>query len=769
MQPPSLRLGAFYFQCRRSATTPWISITKRYRSTKNSKPATPGVWSNQRAPWSRPSVHIHQNTYPPIDPLNPTSSFFESNVSRWSTHPQSSSRLALYGVPSQDIPALLNAFTSAVQAKELSSPELEDYYTLSRLAHVQSHDSDREIDIIYSTTFFAWVSHPSSTPRLSTIPQKTTDHILQLAQAADRSFLHEEYPAARKMHRKVIMHVGPTNSGKTHHALRALAASKRGVYAGPLRLLAHEVWERLNLGQIVPLGMDEPPIMPTPTPTATDDAPSPHARVCNMITGEEQKIISPDAPLLSCTVEMLNFNTRYQVAVVDEIQMIADPQRGSGWTSAVLGLLAEELHLCGEETAVPVVQALLKDTGDEVIIRRYQRLTPLRVEERSLEGDLGRVEKGDCIVTFKRSSIFAIKKEVERKTGMRCAVVYGRLPPEIRSEQAALFNDPGSGYDVMVGSDAIGMGLNLKIRRIIFESLTKYSAGAFQPLSTSQIKQIAGRAGRYGQHLSSPSSSSSSSAKEHCGYATTLHTPDLPLLSTALSKPFKPVHHAHVTFSSTTFAALRSLLPPPAAGSTKTVLGAHAYIGRLPRFVRYTYDAQVDQACECVDLYGGGMTVRERLKHLSAPVGWRDEVMIGVMARFLGMYKDRQEVDYWEAIRDLGFMDVLEGVEGAMRGDGDPTNPVLSTLESFHKTAVMYIWLSYRMPVVYAQQEVVVGVKRRVEGALEWCLEGMTMGRTEGGENKEKEKEKKVDITMRLRALVLERQGTKDKVKGMDT
>ena len=40
---------------------------------------------------------------------------------------------------------------------------------------------------------------------------------------------------------------------------------------------------------------------------------------------------------------------------------------------------------------------------------------------------------------------------------MRCAVVYGRLPPEIRSEQAALLNDPESGYDVMVGSDAIGI------------------------------------------------------------------------------------------------------------------------------------------------------------------------------------------------------------------------------------------------------------------------------------------------------------------------
>ena len=40
---------------------------------------------------------------------------------------------------------------------------------------------------------------------------------------------------------------------------------------------------------------------------------------------------------------------------------------------------------------------------------------------------------------------------------MRCAVVYGRLPRKIRSEQAALFNDPEIGCDVKVGSDAIGM------------------------------------------------------------------------------------------------------------------------------------------------------------------------------------------------------------------------------------------------------------------------------------------------------------------------
>ena len=47
-------------------------------------------------------------------------------------------------------------------------------------------------------------------------------------------------------------------------------------------------------------------------------------------------------------------------------------------------------------------------------------------------------------------------------------VVYGALPPEMRRQQARLFNESGNGYDVLVASDAVGMGLNLNIRRIVF-------------------------------------------------------------------------------------------------------------------------------------------------------------------------------------------------------------------------------------------------------------------------------------------------------------
>lgn len=93
--------------------------------------------------------------------------------------------------------------------------------------------------------------------------------------------------------------------------------------------------------------------------------------------------------------------------------MIADSDRGGSWTRAVLGLYAKEIHLCGEETAIPIIEAILKDTGDELVINRYERLTPLTVQEESLNGDIKRVQKGDCMVTFSPSSIFALKRQVE--------------------------------------------------------------------------------------------------------------------------------------------------------------------------------------------------------------------------------------------------------------------------------------------------------------------------------------------------------------------
>lgn len=289
-------------------------------------------------------------------------------------------------------------------------------------------------------TFLAWVraAVPLPTPSsTSPVPDSTLSQLHQLADLADRRYHYEGFPSARQHRRRLILHVGPTNSGKTHSALVALARARTGAYAGPLRLLAHEVFARFNEGKIGNEGK----------------------RTCNLVTGEEQRILDPDAGLQSCTVEMFPLAKHLEVGVVDEIQMIGDPQRGTAWTAAVVGARCDELHLCGEESVVDLVRQIAAEVGDECVVKRYQRLSPLVVASQSLEGDLSRIRRGDCLVTFSRSNIFAFKRAIEEKTGLRVAVAYGGLPPEVREEQARAFNE--GVYDVLVASDAIGMGLNL--------------------------------------------------------------------------------------------------------------------------------------------------------------------------------------------------------------------------------------------------------------------------------------------------------------------
>jgi ATP-dependent RNA helicase SUPV3L1/SUV3 len=271
-------------------------------------------------------------------------------------------------------------------------------------------------------------------------------HLVALEEALNLPHPAEWHPMARQVHRRIIMHVGPTNSGKTYHALRALASARYGCYAGPLRLLATEIFSRFNKGDIAPL---------------EEDPAIKHPRVCNLVTGEDIKIIDEAAGLMSCTVEMIPLTQKFDVVVIDEIQMIAHLDRGNGWTQALLGLNAEEIHLCGEESAVELVKELVRSTGDEVIVNRYERLTPLQMAPESMKGNLSGVRPGDCIVAFSRNQIFGIKALVEETTGLRCAVAYGKLPPEVRVEQANKFNEGGGEYPVLVASDAIGMGLNL--------------------------------------------------------------------------------------------------------------------------------------------------------------------------------------------------------------------------------------------------------------------------------------------------------------------
>ena len=254
------------------------------------------------------------------------------------------------------------------------------------------------------------------------------------ARLADLRYPHEWYPMARTLQRHIHLHIGPTNSGKTYHALKRLEEAKSGIYAGPLRLLAHEVYVRFNA----------------------------QGRSCNLVTGDE--IIQKESVgelLSSCTVEMVPLTRTVDVAVLDEIQMIGNEQRGWAWTQVLLGVQAKELHVCGEERVLPLIQKLAAAMGERLTIHRYNRLSPLRTSRNSLHRTLKHLRKGDCLVAFSRQSLHNLKEQIEREKGKLVAIIYGALPPEIRAEQARLFNDPSNDYDFLVASDAIGLGLNL--------------------------------------------------------------------------------------------------------------------------------------------------------------------------------------------------------------------------------------------------------------------------------------------------------------------
>ena len=261
----------------------------------------------------------------------------------------------------------------------------------------------------------------------------TKTNLEDQAKLADLRYPAEWYPATREIQRTIHLHVGPTNSGKTYHALQRLEQAESGVYAGPLRLLAHEVYTRLNA----------------------------RGKQCHLVTGDERHMIEGDVSMRSCTVEMVPITEDVDVAVIDEIQMIGHEERGWAWTQAVMGLKAKELHLCGEERIVPLIKELAAAMGDDLLIHHYKRLSPLKTMSTSLRGDLNNLRKGDCVIAFSKVSIHRLKEEIERTTGKRVAVIYGSLPPEIRAQQAALFNDQNNDYDILVASDAIGMGLNL--------------------------------------------------------------------------------------------------------------------------------------------------------------------------------------------------------------------------------------------------------------------------------------------------------------------
>ncbi|XP_054261770.1 ATP-dependent RNA helicase SUV3 homolog, mitochondrial [Macrosteles quadrilineatus] len=477
------------------------------------------------------------------------------------------------------------------------------------------------------------------------------------------------YPNARSINRRIIFHAGPTNSGKTYHALERYISAKSGVYCGPLKLLATEVFKKAN------------------------DRGTP----CDLITGEERKYVSgEDSPAahVSCTVEMTSVNTPYEVAVIDEIQMMRDPGRGWAWTRALLGVMAEEIHVCGEEGAVDLVKALAVTTGEDVEVCKYKRLTELTIESNGL-GSLDNVLPGDCIVCFSKNDVYTVSRGIEAR-GMEVAVIYGGLPPGTKLAQAQKFNDPANSCKVLVATDAIGMGLNLSIRRVIFYSLIKpvmndKGEKEMDVISVSQALQIAGRAGRYGTQFDK-------------GYVTTFKHEDLHTLRNLLSQTPEPITKAGLHPTAEQIELYAYHLPNSTLANLMDIFVTLSTVDDSLYFMCNVEDFKfLADMIQHVPL-----PLRARYVFCCSPINKKMPFVCSMFLKFARQYSKNEALTFDWLCRNVGW----------------PVTMPKTILDLVHLEAIfdvldLYLWLSYRFMDLFPDAKLVRDMQSELDDVIQ--------------------------------------------------
>lgn len=280
---------------------------------------------------------------------------------------------------------------------------------------------------------------------------------------------HNYFSLARTLNRKLKLYIGPTNSGKTYHALNDLVAHEKGIYLSPLRLLAWEGKEEIEK----------------------------RGKLVSLITGEE-KVIVPDASFKAQTIETLNFQEVVGSILIDEVQMLYDEDRGWAWSQALIGSPCQELIMAGSPEAEPLVRKIAELLGEELEVIHLERFNPLEVQSKAydIHKDINRIPEGSAVIAFSRKKVLEIKKLFE-SSGKSVSTIYGNLSPEVRKEEARKFREGKTKY--LISTDAIAMGLNLPISTVIFSTIEKFNGTNTVSLTPMEIKQIAGRAGRYGK------------------------------------------------------------------------------------------------------------------------------------------------------------------------------------------------------------------------------------------------------------------------------
>jgi ATP-dependent RNA helicase SUPV3L1/SUV3 len=471
----------------------------------------------------------------------------------------------------------------------------------------------------------------------------------------------DTFEMARRLQRTVTLYVGPPNSGKTYAAFEKLAGAHDGCYLAPLRLLALEGRDRL-VGRGV---------------------------ACSLLTGEENDP-APDARVVSSTIEMVNTSKPIDVAVIDEAQMIFDTSRGWAWTQAIVGVPANEVIIICSAYAAEAIENLLKLCGENCKVITFERKQ--HVELMPGPVPIAALKKGDAVVAFSRREVLMLRDQVAAN-GHPVSVIYGALPPEVRRREAERFAH-GHAH-ILVATDAIGMGLNLPIRRVLFSTLKKFDGVGDRLLNESEVHQIAGRAGRYGMH-----------EEGFTGVLREAEPTALRTLKELLPKPpraprdFKATvapnwWHVDTIATRLHLTALRAVL--------------NVFVDQLKLDNAHFAVAELDQMLELaeqLDRTAGKLTLKQRFIYAQAPVDTRTEAQV---AAFLDW------TAHHATVGKAGVPWFLDEVDEHSR---------LDNMEKALRSCTLWLWLDLRFPNVYGHLDAVIDLRERLNEGIERHLKG---------------------------------------------
>lgn len=466
------------------------------------------------------------------------------------------------------------------------------------------------------------------------------------------------YPLARSLNRKLEFYVGPTNSGKTYNAMQKLKEANSGLYLAPLRLLALEGYEDLQNSNIE----------------------------ASLITGEEQQL-NEDAAHICSTIEMLDFDLEVDVAIIDEVQMLEDNDRGWAWVNAIIGVPAKKVIMTGSVNALLAIQKIAKYLDEDLKVVKHKRKNELKILENFTS--LDKLEKGTALIAFSRSEVLKLKQRLQKKYSV--SVIYGNLSPEVRRDEARRFRKGES--HILIATDAISMGLNLPIKTILFTTDIKFDGVKKRKISVNEIVQIAGRAGRFGIF--------------EAGFLGATRKDVLTYIKEEYVKPIKTIKAPFkVKINNSQLEALSLYLKTK---SLEKVLNFFALNMKFNGPFEAASISSMIEASKIVDTKIG-LTLQEKYLLAQAPITTKSTIIVQAYSAYISSII-KKRVNHYKPSITLPKKAI--------------TQKDLLLVEDEVKKISLYLWLSYKLPNLFPDHSKAYILRNSFNSFIEKSLKGV--------------------------------------------